>query len=86
MEVYFKPSFVRQYKLLEPELQAEVKEKIELLKNRENHKRLKVHELKGRLAGRYSFSVNYRFRIIFAYLSRDSAVLLAFGDHDVYKR
>jgi mRNA-degrading endonuclease YafQ of YafQ-DinJ toxin-antitoxin module len=85
MEVSYKPSFVRQYKILEPELQMEVKEKIGLFSNRENHEQLKVHKLKGRLSGRYSFSVNYRFRIVFAYLSRDSAALLAIGDHDVYK-
>ncbi len=85
MEVYFKPAFVRQFKLLEAELQEEVVEKIEQLKKARNHKQLKVHKLKGRLAGRHSFSVNYKTRIVFDYVSKSEAVLLAVGDHEVYK-
>lgn len=86
MEVSFKPSFVRQFKRLDPALQQEVVEKIEQFKDRRNHKSLRVHKLKGRLAGRYSFSVNYKDRIVFHYETKDRAVLLAVGDHDVYKR
>ena len=85
MDVFFKPSFVRQYKALELELQREIKEKIASFKDRRNHRRSKVHKLKGRLAGRYSFSVNYRYRIVFSYLARSRVVLLAAGDHEVYK-
>jgi plasmid maintenance system killer protein len=85
MEVYFKASFIRQYASLEPALQEEVKEKIALFADRRNHRQLRVHKLEGSLAGRYSFSVNYRYRIVFAYLSKTEAVLLAVGDHDVYK-
>ena len=84
MELIYAPSFVRQFKKLEANLQEEVLEKIELFKNAQNHKTLKVHGLKGRLKGRWSFSVNYRFRIVFSYTSKSTAVLLAVGDHSVY--
>ena len=59
---------------------------IELLKDKGNHKHLKVHNLHGRLAGRYSFSVNYKTRIVFAYLSKQEIALLAIGDHEVYDK
>lgn len=85
MEISYAPFFIRQFGAFEDDLQDEIIEKIELFKDRKNHRRLRLHKLKGQLLGRYSFSVNYRFRIIFAYISRDSAVLLAVGDHDVYK-
>jgi len=85
MEVYFKPTFGRQFKLLEEGLQEEILEKIELFKNSKNHKQLKVHKLKGRLSGRYSFLVNYKIRIVFNFISKRKAVLLAVGDHEVYK-
>ncbi|MBM2817945.1 MAG: hypothetical protein HW401_535 [Parcubacteria group bacterium] len=85
MKVYFKPTFVRKLKSLEAALQDEVVEKIELFKDEKNHKQLKVHKLRGVLSGRYSFSVNYKTRIVFSYLSKNEAVLLAVGDHDVYK-
>lgn len=85
MRVSYKPSFIKQYAALEPSLKEEVKEKIELFKDKNNHQQLKAHKLRGRLAGRYSFSVNYRYRIVFIYETKDEAVLLAVGDHDVYR-
>ena len=85
IDVAYAPSFVRQFKLLEKDLKSEVIEKIELFKNEVSQKQLRVHKLKGRLRGRFSFSVNYRFRIVFNYLSDNEAVLLAIGDHEVYK-
>ena len=85
MEVYFKPTFIRKLKSLEPALQEEVLEKIELFKDERNHKQLKVHKLHGFLLGRCGFSVNYKTRIVFSYLSKKEAVLLAVGDHEIYK-
>ena len=85
MDIRFKPTFIRQFNRLETALQDEVVEKIELFKNTKNNKQLKVHKLKGRLKGRYSFCVNYQTRIVFVYKSKQEVVLLAVGDHDVYK-
>ena len=85
MEIFYAPAFIRQLKSLDPELQKEVIEKIELLKKIKNHKQLKVYKLKGRLSGRYSFSINYKTRIVFSYILKKKAILLAVGDHDVYK-
>lgn len=86
MKVHFKPTFIKKFKRLEIALQEEVLEKIELFKDEKNHKQLKAHKLSGVLSGRYSFSVNYKTRIVFSYLSKTEAVLLAVGDHDVYKK
>jgi plasmid maintenance system killer protein len=84
MTFYYKPSFVRQLKSLETELIDEALEKIELFKNEKNHRSLKVHKLHGRLVGRWSFSVNYQYRIVFIYQAKTEVVLLAIGDHDIY--
>ena len=88
MEVSYTPSFLRLFKSLPEELQDEAVEKIELFRDEKNHKALKVHKLTGRLKGRYSFSVNYKTRIIFACTSKrpKEATLMAIGDHDVYKK
>ena len=85
MLVSLSPQFRKQFKKLEQLLQEETLEKIELFKKSKNHKQLKVHKLHGRLSGRYSFFVNYKFRIVFMYLSKNEITLLAIGDHDVYK-
>lgn len=85
MKVSFAPSFVRAYKNLPKKLQQEIKEKIALFKSNPKHPFLKTHKLKGSLEGRYSFSANYKYRIVFMYRLREEAVLLIVGDHDVYK-
>lgn len=85
MEIEYKPTFIKQYACFENSLKEEIKEKIELFRNGKNHKQLKVHKLKGKLSKYYSFSVNYKYRIVFIYQSRSRAALLAIGDHDVYK-
>lgn len=82
--IAYTPSFIKQFEALDPALQDEVIEKIELLKNRSDHKQLKVHKLHGRLAGRFSFSVNYKMRIVFFHISKNKVVLLALGSHDIY--
>lgn len=85
LDVFYAPSFVRQFSSLDHDIQEEILEKIELFKDKENHKQLKVHKLKGRLSDRYSFSVDYRMRIIFSYFSKNEVRFLALGDHDMYK-
>ena len=85
MEIQYTPAFIRQFNTLEADLKEEAYEKIDLFRDKKNHQKLKVHKLTGRLAGRYSFSVNYRYRIVFSYIAKDTLVFLTIGDHDVYK-
>ena len=86
IEVAFKPVFIRQFNKCEPALQDEIEEKIDLFRNRKNHSALRVHKLHGPLSGRWSFSVNYRYRVVFVWETAKSAVLLALGDHAVYEK
>lgn len=66
-------------------LQEEAVEKIESFKYLDSHAALRVHKLHGELRGCYSFSVNYRYRIIFEWAEKgETAMLLAIGDHALY--
>jgi len=87
MQIGYKPSFVRQLNALEPSLRGEALERMEEFKEPKNHTRLRVHPLKGKLKGFYSFSVNYRYRIVFEWIGarKSFAVLTAIGDHDLYR-
>lgn len=85
MRISYKPSFVREFKKLQSELQEEALERIDLFKDIKNHKKLKVHKLKGRLKNFHSFSVTYSHRIVFSYETKEEVVFIAIGDHDVYK-
>ncbi len=84
MKIGYKATFIRQFNKLEVALQEEVLGKLGLLRDVKNHKQLKVHKLHGPLSGRYSFSVNYKTRIVFSYMRREEITLLAIGDHAVY--
>jgi addiction module RelE/StbE family toxin len=86
MQVSFTPQFRRQFKKLSQALQEEAFEKMERFEDLDQHEALRVHKLKGRMEGRWSFSVNYRYRIVFMWeIKNESAVLLAIGDHAVYQ-
>lgn len=84
MEVSYTPAFIQELKKLPPALQDDAIERIELFKDRRTHSFLRVHKLRGKLQGRWSFSVDFRHRIVFTYLTKEEAVLLAIGTHDVY--
>lgn len=47
--------------------------------------RLKTHALSGELEGRWSFSVNYQYRIVFRFVEDKTVAFLAIGTHEVYK-
>ena len=83
--VKYKPSFLKQYKKLPQALREEVREKIELFKVDPKHPFLKTHALKGKLKGLYSFSVNYQYRIVFLYETKNSATFLHVGGHEIYR-
>ncbi len=84
LELIYAPSFVKQWKKLPLALQQEVFEKLEMFKDGDNHKSLKVHKLKGDFKDHYSFSVNYSYRIIFTHGKGKIIYVLAVGDHDIY--
>ncbi len=84
VEIIYTPTFLKRLMKLENELQEEVFQKVELFKDVNNHKQLRVHKLKGALSEQYSFSVNYKVRIVFFKDSKKS-IFLDIGDHDIYK-
>lgn len=83
-EIVISKQFARQFRKLDPQLKEEVIAKLELLKNSTNHQSLKVHKLNGRMADKYSFSVNYKIRVIFSYPIPTEIFLLLVGSHDLY--
>jgi len=85
LDVFYKPTFTKQYKAFHESLKLEVKEKIALFRNDPVHPFLKTHKLHGIFRDKWSFSVNYKYRIVFQYLSKNEVVLLAVGDHEIYK-
>ena len=80
--IEFSPLFIKMYRNLGTALQDDVDEKVELLKHKKNHGRLRVHKLGGQLKGIYSFSVNYKVRVTFVLVKRRIILLERVGTHD----
>lgn len=85
MRVSYTRAFFKRLGKYEEDFQREIFGKIEEFKKVENHKQLKVHKLHGKFSKCFSFSVDFRTRIVFEYISKDEVVLLSIGDHDIYK-
>jgi len=89
IELIYTTNFLRRlkkFKKSNKRLFEEIIEKVELFKNTDNHKALKVHKLHGRMRMWYGFSVNYKIRVVFKYgKKKTEASLLDVDDHDVYK-
>jgi len=83
--IVYSPQFAKKLNSFDYDLQEEVIEKIELFKDTKNHKSLKVHKLHGPQKDKHGFSVNYKTRVVFRYLSKQEVVFLVIGDHDIYK-
>jgi mRNA-degrading endonuclease RelE of RelBE toxin-antitoxin system len=82
--VGFTPEFFRKLKRLSPQLQENAFKKIEMFKDRINHKRLGVHKLHGKYAGFLGFSIDRKNRVMFEWISNTEARLHTIGDHDIY--
>ena len=85
MKVAYTRAFFKRLCKYETDFQGVIFEKIEEFKNVENHRQLKVHKLHGKFSNCFSFSVDYKTRIVFEYILKNEVVLLSIGDHDIYK-
>jgi plasmid maintenance system killer protein len=86
LRLVYSPDFVRTHKKFSHAFKEEIKERIEEFRNIQNHQKLKVHKLNGRMKGLYSFSINHRDRVVFEW-SKDkkTAYLIDIGDHSIYE-
>lgn len=81
--VYTKP-FLKQFSKLQKQIQEKAKKAILIFQKNPKDHTLKAHKLEGKLKDFYSFSVDYKIRIVFELLD-DNAVFLKIGNHDIYK-
>jgi mRNA-degrading endonuclease YafQ of YafQ-DinJ toxin-antitoxin module len=66
-----------------PELRRQYLKTLELLRANPFHPSLRLHPLKGRMAGLYSVSINLSYRITLELLIEDERITpVNVGDHD----
>ena len=86
MKIIYSPQFRREYQQLSSDTQrkAEMREKI--FRTNPFDKRLKTHKLGGKLADFWSFSIDYRYRIIFEFKDEKTIIFHIIGDHSIYRK
>ncbi len=86
MEIIYSSKFAREYKKLPASVKNFAERQEILFRKYPFHPKLKTHNLQGKLNGFLSFSIGYKYRIIFEF-SKDKkkAYFHSVGAHDIYQ-
>jgi addiction module RelE/StbE family toxin len=84
--ILFTPEFKRDYRKLPSELKERLKERGRLFQENPFHPLLRTHKLTGVLKECWAYSVDFRVRVIFQFVSKTEIVLLRVGDHSIYRK
>jgi len=86
MEIIYSSKFAREYKKLPKDIKALAEEQENIFRKDPYDTRLKTHKLKGKFDGFLSFSIGYKYRIIFEFAKdRKTIYFHTVGDHDIYQ-
>lgn len=86
MKIIYSSKFAREYKKLPKNIKDIAERKEMIFRKNPFDSKLKTHKLKGKLKNFLSFSIEYKYRIIFEF-SKDekTAYFHSIGDHDIYQ-
>ena len=62
-----------------------VEKSISLFQKNPSDPRLKTHKLYGKLAGNWSFSIDYHLRIMFMFIDKQTVLFIDIGTHEIYR-
>lgn len=85
MEIRYSRKFLRMYKKLSLDIKKNAEKRIEIFRENVFDSRLETHKLSGDFDDCWAFSIDYKNRIIFSFYNKNIILLIAVGDHSVYK-
>jgi len=85
MKIYYSKKFIRDYKSLSLNIKKKFEKKEKIFEKDPFDKKLKTHKLSDRLKIFWAFSIDYKYRIIFELVDKNTALLHLVGDHSIYK-
>lgn len=85
MRIVYSLEFEKRYRRLPIEIQKKAEFKETIFRENPFDARLKTHKLHGRLDDFLAFSIDYRYRIVFKFLEKDTVRFYAVGDHSIYQ-
>ncbi len=85
MKILYHPKFKKEYKKLPDNIKNLAYKKEEIFRANQFDPRLNTHKLHGALFEFWSFSVNYKYRIIFEFIDNETIRFYSIGNHDIYE-
>jgi mRNA-degrading endonuclease YafQ of YafQ-DinJ toxin-antitoxin module len=86
MKIIYSSKFAREYKKLPNNIKNIAEEQEIVFRQDPYDPQLKTHKLKGKLSGFLSFSIAYKYRIIFEFAQDKNTVYFhSVSDHDIYE-
>ena len=85
MNIEYSPKFRRLYKKLPDQIKSLIEEKEDIFFKDPFDSRLRTHKLTGVLDGYWAFSIDYKHRAIFKFAGKDKILMVAIGDHSIYR-
>ena len=86
MEIIYSSKFAREYKKLSAHIKTIAEEQEAIFRKDPFDSKLKTHKLKGKLSGFLSFSIGYKYRIIFEFAKdKNTAYFHSVGDPEIYQ-
>lgn len=85
MKIIYTSKFIREYKKLPQEIKLLAENKEEIFRKNPFNSVLQTHKLHGRFEDFWSFSVDFKYRIIFEFGNNNTIYFHSVGDHSVYK-
>ncbi len=85
MKIVYTPKFAREYKKLPNNIKDTAEENEQIFRENCHAPSLKTHKLSGRLKNFWSFSIGYKYRIIFEFGQNDIIIFHSIGTHDIYQ-
>jgi len=85
IEISYTSKFAKNFKRLDVNIRSKAKQRIGVFQIDPYNPLLKTHKLTGQLKDFHSFSVNYSYRILFAFENSSSVTFIDIGTHSIYK-
>lgn len=84
MKIYYSSKFAKEYKKLPTKIKVAAEKKEKIFRLDPFDARLKTHKLSGKLKDYYSFSIDFKHRIIFEFAPEDTIWFHSVGTHGIY--
>ena len=86
MEIIYSPKFAREYRKLPKDVKSLAEKQEVIFRKDPFDPKLKTHKLKGKFSSFLSFSIGYKYRIIFEFSKNKKTVYFhTVGNHDIYQ-